>query len=171
MDYETLQDLYFHELKDLYSAEKQILRAMPKIAKHTSSASLRDGLEQHREETRIQMERLEQLFERHGKSSRGSKCKGMEGILEEAEDWMMEDAAPEVMDAGIIASMQRVEHYEIAGYGCARAFANQLGFSEDESLLNQTLHEEAETDKKLTHIAERINPTAKMPAEAQQQHG
>lgn len=168
MDYETLQDLYFYELKDLYSAEKQILRVLPKIAKHASSASLRDSLEQHREETRIQMERLEQLFERHGKSSRGAKCKGTEGILEEAEDWMMEDAAPDVMDAGIISMMQRVEHYEIAGYGCARTFAGQLGFQEDESLLNLTLHEESEEDKKLTHIAERINKAAQMLVQTHQ---
>lgn len=166
MDYETLQDLYFYELKDLYSAEKQILRALPKVAKHTTSASLRDGIEQHREETRIQMERLEQLFERHGKSSRGSKCKGIEGIIEEGEDWIMEDATPEVRDAGIISMLQRVEHYEIAGYGCARTYAANLGFQEDESLLNQTLQEESETDKKLTHLAERINKAAQTPVHA-----
>ena len=148
--------------------EKQILRAMPKIAKHVSSAALRDGLEQHREETRIQLERLEQLFERHGKSTRGAKCKGTEGILEETEDWLMEEAQPEVMDSGIIAMMQRVEHYEMAGYGCVRTYANLLGLQEDESLLNLTLHEEAEADKKLTHIAERINKAAKMPAHAHQ---
>jgi len=169
MDYETLQDLYFYELKDLYSAEKQILRSLPKVAKHASSAALHDALEQHLEETRVQEERLEQIFERHGKSTRGAKCKGTEGILEEAEDWLMEEAQPEVMDAGIIAMMQRVEHYEIAGYGVARSFANQLGLREDESLLNLTLHEEAEADKKLTHLSERINQAAKMPAHAHQQ--
>jgi len=168
MDYETLNDLYFHELKDLYSAEKQILRAMPRIAKHVSSASLRDHLEQHREETRVQLERLEQLFERHGKSTRSAKCKGTEGILEEAEDWIMEEAQPEVMDCGIIAMMQRVEHYEIAGYGCARTYANLLGLQDDEAQLNLTLHEEAESDKKLTNIAERINIAAKMPEHAHQ---
>ena len=168
MDYETLNDLYFHELKDLYSAEKQILRALPKVIKHVSSAALRDGLEQHREETRVQLERLEQLFERHGKSTRGAKCKGTEGILEEAEDWTMEEAQPEVMDAGIISMMQRVEHYEMAGYGCARTYANLLGLKEDESLLNLTLHEESEADKKLTKAAERINEGAKMPEHAHQ---
>lgn len=171
MDFETLQDLYFHQLKDLYSAEKQILRALPKVAKHASSASLCDGIEQHREETRVQMERLEQIFERHGKSSRGAKCKGIEGILEEMEDWIMEDAAPEVMDAGIIAMAQRVEHYEIAGYGCARAFAEQLGFEEDQSILNQTLHEEGEMDKKLTNTSERINAGAQNPAQAKEKAG
>ena len=168
MDYETLQDLYFHELKDLYSAEKQILRSLPRVVKHASSPALRDGLEQHREETRVQMERLEQIYERHGQSTRGAKCKGTEGILEEAEDWIMEEAQPEVMDAGIISMMQRVEHYEIAGYGTARAYASQLGLHEDEQLLNATLHEEGETDKKLTHIAERINSEAKAPVHAHQ---
>ena len=168
MDYETLQDLYFHELKDLYSAEKQILRSLPKVAKHASSPALRDALEQHREETRVQMERLDQIFERHGKSTRGAKCKGTEGILEETEDWLMEEAQREVMDAGIIAMAQRVEHYEIAGYGAARTFAGILGLREDEELLNQSLHEEAEADKKLTQIAERINEAAKMPEHAHQ---
>lgn len=168
MDYESLQDLYFHQLKDLYSAEKQILRALPKVAKHASSASLRDGIEQHREETGKQVERLDQIFERHGKSPRGAKCKGIEGILEEMEDWIMEDAGPEVMDAGIIAHAQSVEHYEIAGYGAVRTYAGLLGFEEDESLLNQTLHEEGETDKKLTHIADRINLAAHQAAQAHQ---
>jgi len=166
MDFETLQDLYFQQLKDLYSVEKQILRSFPKVAKHAGAASLADGVEQHQEETRVQVERLEQIFERHGKSSRGAKCKGMEGILEELDDWLMEDATPEVMDAGIIALAQRVEHYEIAAYGCARAFAEQLGYEEDQSLLNQTLHEEGEMDKKLTNTAERINVTALHPAHA-----
>ena len=170
MDYETLSDLYFHEIRDLYSAEKQILRAMPKITKHVSSAALRDSLEQHREETRVQLERLEQLFERHGKSTRGAKCKGTEGILEETEDWIMEEAQPEVMDAGIIAMLQRVEHYEIVGYGCARTYAGLLGLVEDESLLNFSLHEAAECDKKLTHIAERINQAAKMPEHTHAHH-
>ena len=168
MDYETLQDLYFHELKDLYSAEKQILRALPKVIKHCASSALRDGLEQHREETRVHMERLELVFERRSKSTRGSKCKGTEGILEETEDWLMEEAQPEVMDAGIIAMLQRVEHYEIAGYGCARTYANLLGLHDDEALLAQTLHEESEVNNKLTHVAERINSAAKMPAHAHQ---
>lgn len=163
MDYESLQDLYFHELKDLYSAEKQIVRSLPKVIKHVSSPALRDGLEQHLEETQIQVQRLENLFELHQKSTRGSKCKGTEGILEEAEDWLMEDAEPEVMDAGIIGVLQRVEHYEIAGYGTARAFAEQLGFREDVNLLTQTLQEEGEADKKLTLVAERLNKQALQP--------
>lgn len=168
MDYETLQDLYFFELKDLHSAEKQIIRNLPKIIKHASAPALREGLEKHLEETRMQLERLDHIFERHGKSTRGAKCKGTEGILEEAEDWIMEDAQPEVLDAGIISMMQRMEHYEIAGYGSARTYANLLGLKEDETLLNQTLHEEAEADTKLTHLSERINAQAKKPAHAHQ---
>jgi ferritin-like metal-binding protein YciE len=166
MDYETLGDLYFHELKDLYSVEKQTLRGLPKVIKATSSPALRDSLEQHLEETNIQLQRLENLFELHQKSTRGSKCKGTEGILEETEDWLMEEAQPDVMDAGIIAMAQRLEHYEIAGYGCARTYAAQLGFKEDEALLNQSLQEEAECDKKLTLLAERINQQANLPAHA-----
>jgi ferritin-like metal-binding protein YciE len=169
MDYETLQDLYFHELKDLYSAEKQIIRSMPKVVKHVSSPALRDCLEQHLEETNVQLQRLENLFDLHQKTTRGSKCKGTEGVLEEAEDWLMEEAQPDVMDAGIISMMQRVEHYEIAGYGCARTYAHLLGFKEDESLLQQTLEEESEADKKLTLIAERINKQAAAPEHAQAQ--
>jgi len=161
MDYESLQDLYLHELKDLYSAEKQIFRALPKMIKHASSPQLKAALEDHREKTRVHAERLEKIFEQHGKSTRGAKCKGIEGILEEGDDWMSEDAHPEVMDAGIISSAQRVEHYEIAAYGCARTYANLLGNREDENLLNQTIHEEGEADKKLTTIAERINVKAR----------
>ena len=141
---------------------------MPKVIKHVSSPALRDSLEKHREETRVQQERLEQIFERHGKPTRGAKCKGTEGILEETEDWIMEEAQPEVLDAGIIAMMQRVEHYEIAGYGCACAYARQLGIKEDEALLDMTLHEESEADKKLTQVAERINREAEMPVHAHQ---
>ncbi len=166
MDYETLQDLYLHELKDLYSAEKQILRALPKMAKHSTSPELRQALEKHLQETRGHAERIEQIFERMGKSTRGSKCKGIEGIIEEGEDWLDEDAQTDVMDAGIIAAVQRVEHYEIAAYGCARTFAGLLGFRQDETLLDQTIHEEAEADKKLTTIAEKINVQAKEHAVA-----
>ena len=161
MDYETLQDLYLHELKDLYSAEKQILRALPKMAKHAASPELRQAFEKHLQESRIHAERLEQIFERHGKATRGAKCKGIEGIIEENEGWLDENAQADVMDAGIISGAQRVEHYEIAGYGCARTYANLLGHRQDEELLAQTLHEEAETDKKLTSLAEKINVQAR----------
>ena len=160
MDYESLQDLYVRELKDLHSAEKQILRAMPKMIKHTSSPQLRETLEAHREETRMQCERLEQIFERLGKAARGAKCRGMEGILEEADEWMTESADPALMDAGLISHLQRIEHYEIAGYGCARTYAGLLGHKEDEQMLSQTLDEEGNADKKLTTVAEQINAQA-----------
>ncbi len=132
MDYETLQDLYLHELKDLYSAEKQIIRALPKMAKHATSPELRQAFEKHLQESRVHAERLEQIFERHGKATRGAKCKGIEGIIEEGENWLDEDAQADVMDAGIISAAQRVEHYEMAGYRCPRTYANQRGHSQDE---------------------------------------
>jgi len=166
MDYETLQDLYLHELKDLYSAEKQILRALPKMAKHARSPELKRAFEKHLEQSRVHAERLEEIFERVGKSTRGAKCKGIEGIIEEGEDWMDEDAQPDVMDAGIISAAQRVEHYEIAGYGCAKTFAKLLGFRQDVDLLDQTLKEENETDKTLTSVAEKINVQAKEHAQS-----
>jgi len=161
MDYESLQDLYVRELKDLHSAEKQILRVLPKMIKHTSAPQLREALEHHREETKMQCERVEQILERLGKTTRGIKCRGMEGILEEAEDWLAEDANSAVMDAGLISMLQRVEHYEIAGYGSARTFATLLGHKEDEQLLSQTLDEEGGADKKLTAVAEQINSEAR----------
>ena len=161
MDYESLQDLFVRELKDLYSAEKQIIRALPKAIKHATNTELVHALEHHREETRVQAERLEQIFERLGKTSRGSKCKGMEGILEESEDWLEQEATPEITDAGLIGQIQRVEHYEIAGYGTARAFANALGDLESEKLLDLTLQEESETDRKLTAIADKVNAQAR----------
>ena len=166
MDYESLQDLYLHELKDLYSVEKQIYRALPKVIKHASSKELKEALEFHKEQTHRQTERLDQIFERLGKSTRGSRCKAMDGIIEETEDWMDQEAAPEVMDAGLICQMQRIEHYEIAAYGCARTFANLLGEKQDEKLLDETLKEEGETDKKLTTLSEKINVEANKPEHA-----
>jgi ferritin-like metal-binding protein YciE len=168
MDYQSLQDLYVHELKDLHSAEKQILRSLPKMAKHAASPQLRELLEQHREETRMQAERVEQILERLGKSGRGVKCKGVEGIIEEAEDWIAEEAEDAVKDAGLIGELQRMEHYEIAGYGTARAFAAVLGFQQDVDLLAQTLEEEARADRKLTEIAEGINMQARQLESASQ---
>ena len=156
MDYESLQDLYMHDLRDLHNAEKQILRAMPKMIKHTSSPQLRELMEHHRDETRNQIERLEQIFERMGKPTRGVKCRGIEGILEEAEDWISENGEPAVMDVGMISHLQRVEHYEIAGYGTVRTFAQLLGLQQDQEQLSATLEEEGNADKKLTSVAEKI---------------
>ncbi|HWL53686.1 MAG TPA: ferritin-like domain-containing protein [Chthoniobacteraceae bacterium] len=160
MDYESLESLYLRELKDLVSAEKQIIRALPKMIKCATAPKLRDGLEKHLNESKTQLERLEKIFARLGKSTRGAKCRGIEGIIEEGAEWMQEDANADVMDAGIIATAQRIEHYEIASYGCARTYAGLLQFREDEVLLDRTLQEEGNTDKKLTTLAEKINVKA-----------
>jgi len=150
----TLEDLFVKELKDLYSAEKQILKALPKMAKAASSEKLREGFEEHREQTEGHVERLEKIFESLGKPSRGVKCAAMEGILEEGKELLEEDADESVMDAALIAAAQRVEHYEIAAYGTVRTLARMLGNSEAEELLQQTLDEEKQTDEKLTELAE-----------------
>lgn len=150
----TLEDLFVKELKDLYSAEKQILKALPKMAKAASSEKLREGFEEHREQTEGHVERLEKIFESLGKPSRGVKCAAMEGILEEGKELLEEDADEAVLDAALIAAAQRVEHYEIAAYGTVRTLARMLGDSEAEELLQQTLDEEKQTDEKLTELAE-----------------
>ncbi len=153
MELNTLKDLYIHELKDLYSAEKQIIKALPKMAKAASNEQLSAGFKQHLEETKVQATRLEQLLESHGQTTRGPKCKGMEGVLAEGQEMIEEEADEEVRDAGLIAAAQRVEHYEIAGYGCARTYAQMLGDKQGVKLLQTTLDEEGATDKKLTELA------------------
>ena len=160
MEMDSLRKLYVDELKDLYSAEKQILQALPKMAKKATNEQLRKGFEMHLEETRMQVERLDRIFELLGKSPRGKKCKGMEGLLEEGKEMMQEDMDPEVMDAALIAAAQRVEHYEIAGYGTVRTYAQLLGENQHVKLLQQTLDEEGNTDKKLTQLAGSINVEA-----------
>ena len=160
MEMDSLRKLYVDELKDLYSAEKQILQALPRMAKKAKNEQLKKGFEMHLEETRMQVERLDQIFELLGKSPRGKKCKGMEGLLEEGKEMMQEDMDPEVMDAALIASAQKVEHYEIAGYGTVRTYAQLLGENQHVKLLQQTLDEEGNTDKKLTQLAEAINVEA-----------
>jgi ferritin-like metal-binding protein YciE len=154
MEMDSLRKLYVDELKDLYSAEKQILQALPRMAKKTKNEQLKKAFETHVEETRGQVERLDRIFELLGKSSRGKKCKGMEGLLEEGKEMMQEDMEPEVMDAALIASAQKVEHYEIAGYGTVRTYAQLLGEDQHVKLLQQTLDEEGKTDKLLTQLAE-----------------
>src|SRR4051812_38050698 len=153
MELKNLQDLYIHELKDLYSAEKQIIKALPKMVKAASNRQLAAAFQKHLGQTQRQAERLEKLLERHGESTLGPKCAGMEGVLKEGDEMIGEDAAPEVRDAGLIAAAQRVEHYEIAGYGCARTYAEELGDKAGAKLLDSTLKEEADTDKKLTKLA------------------
>ena len=161
MQLKTLEDLFIHELKDLYNAENQITKALPKMAKAASSPELKSAFEEHLEQTRGQIARLDQVFEKLGRASGGVVCKAMKGLVEEGEEMVSEEADPDVKDAGLIAAAQRVEHYEMAGYGTARTFAQQLGHTEIANLLQQTLDEEGETDKKLTKLAEsRINKAA-----------
>jgi ferritin-like metal-binding protein YciE len=150
----SLEDLFVDQLKDLYSAENQILKALPKMAKTASATELQEAFQEHLEQTHGHVERLERIFERLDVSPRGKKCKAVEGLIEEGKELMREDADPNVLDAALIAAAQRVEHYEIAGYGCARTFAHLLEDEESARLLQATLDEEGETDKKLTHLAE-----------------
>jgi ferritin-like metal-binding protein YciE len=152
----SLHDLYVQELKDLYSAENQILKALPKMARAASSEELQQAFEEHLEQTERQVERLEQIFEKLDVRPRGKKCKGMEGLIEEGKEQMSEEAEEAVMDAALIAAAQKVEHYEIASYGCARTYAQQLGDEWAAELLQETLDEESETDKKLTELAVNI---------------
>jgi len=161
MKLDSLKKLYVEELRDLYSAEKQIVKALPKMAKAASAPELRRAFEGHLQETEKQVERLETIFENLGATSRGKTCKGMEGLLEEGEELLKEKAEPEILDAALIAAAQRVEHYEMAGYGTVRTYARLLNETEAVGLLQETLDEEGETDKKLTQLAESlINPEA-----------
>src|SRR5579863_6021601 len=153
MKLESLYDLYLSELKDLYSAEDQILQALPKVIERTESVELRHALESHLEETRTHVSRLERVFEMHGVEAKKLKCKGMQGILEEGEELTDRDAPPAVRDAAIIAACQRVEHYEMAGYGTVRTFAAQLGLDRAATVLQETLVEESAADETLTRIA------------------
>jgi ferritin-like metal-binding protein YciE len=162
MELETLKDLYIHELKDLYSAEKQIMKALPKMVKAATNKQLALGFQEHLEQTKEHVARLEKILTSHDESTRGPKCKGMEGLIKEGDEMIEEDAEDEVRDAGLIAAAQRVEHYEIAGYGCARTYAELLGDPDGAELLQTTLNEESDTDKKLTNLAKSmINIRAK----------
>lgn len=156
MELETLRDLYVHELKDLYSAEKQIIKALPKMKKAARNRQLAAAFNQHLEQTKRQAKRLEDVLAGQNESTRGPKCEGMEGLLKEGDAMIGEDAAEEVRDAGLIAAAQRVEHYEIAGYGCARTYAEMLGDKKGAKLLDTTLREEGEMDKKLTKLARSV---------------
>jgi ferritin-like metal-binding protein YciE len=150
----TLEDLFMDLLKDLYSAEKQLVKALPKMAKAAQASDLRQAFQEHLAETEGQVERLDQIFTDLEGSPRGKKCVGMEGLIEEGNEIMQENAEPDVMDAGLIAAAQKVEHYEIASYGTARTWAQQLGHDRAARLLQETLDEEGEANKKLTQIAE-----------------
>jgi len=157
----SLRELLVEELKDLYDAEHQLIKALPKMAEAASSEDLRAAIEEHLEKTEQQAERLKQVFSQLDESPKAQKCKGMEGLIKEGTDIIKEDDMdPEVKDAAIISAAQRVEHYEIAGYGCVRTWANLLGENEVASLLEQTLEEEKGADQTLTQIAEEINVEA-----------
>jgi ferritin-like metal-binding protein YciE len=153
---ESLQDIYVEQLKDLYSAEQQLLKALPKMAKGASNKTLASAFEEHEVQTRVHVERLEKIFTQMGEKPGGHKCKGMEGLIAEGQEVLDEHDQSTARDAAMIAAAQRVEHYEIAGYGTVRTMANMLGLGDHAMLLQRTLDEEGETDKKLTSLAETV---------------
>jgi ferritin-like metal-binding protein YciE len=158
MKLESLHKLWIHELKDLYSAENQILEALPKMVAAASHAELQTALDEHLKETRNHVARLEKIFKGLDFEPTGQRCKGMEGLLEEGKGMLTAEAEPMVRDAGIISSCQRVEHYEICGYGTAAAYAEILGEHDAAKLLQETLDEESGADTRLTRLArKRIN--------------
>jgi ferritin-like metal-binding protein YciE len=161
MKLNTLEELYISELRDLYSAENQLLKALPKMAKGASSPELKDAFEKHLEQTKGHVERLEQIFHQLDETPKGKTCRGMKGLVEEGSEILKEDGENSVLDAGIIVAAQKVEHYEIASYGSVRTFANLLGKDEDARLLQSTLDEESETNEILNRLAESgVNPEA-----------
>ena len=160
MEHQALKELYIDELKDIYNAENQLVKALPKMAKTANSEELRSGFEEHLEQTRGHVQRLEQIFKELGEKPSGKKCKGMEGLVAEGQEIMGEDFEDDVMDAALISAAQRVEHYEIAAYGTVRTYAELLGEDTAAQLLEQTLEEEKETDQKLTDMAGEINVKA-----------
>ncbi|GAC1657032.1 MAG: hypothetical protein NVS4B3_23250 [Gemmatimonadaceae bacterium] len=167
MELETLKDLYIDELKDLYSAETQLVKALPRMAKAATHPELKKAFETHLRQTEQQVKRLEQICEELDVSPRGKKCVGMEGLIEEAKELLQEKPEPDVLDAGLISKAQHVEHYEMAGYGTVRTYAQQLGEERQAALLQKTLDEEGEADKLLTQIAERsVNAAAEKGAES-----
>ncbi len=160
MQKDSLRELYIDELRDLYSAETQLVKALPKMAKGAANDQLRNGFEEHLRQTSEHVSRLEQIFEQLGEKASGKKCLGMEGLVKEGAETLKEEYGDDVKDAAIIGAAQRVEHYEMAGYGTVRAFAELLGENEHVSLLEQTLEEEKQADQKLTDLAEEINQQA-----------
>ena len=161
MELETLHDLYVEGLKDLYSAENQILKAMPRMIKASSHKELKNAFKMHERQTREHVRRLERICKALDVSPRGKKCEGMEGLIKEAKGLIQERPDADVLDAGLIAAAQHVEHYEMAGYGTMRTYARELGYRDQSQLLQTTLNEEGDTDKKLTRIAVlRINIAA-----------
>ena len=161
MKLDTLQKLYTNELRDLYNAEGQLLKASPKMAKAASSEELKNAFEKHLEQTKSHVERLEQVFEELDENPKGKTCRAMKGLVEEGSEILQQDGEESVLDAGIIVAAQKVEHYEIAGYGSVRTFAHLLGQNKAAELLQTTLDEESETNELLNKLAESIiNPEA-----------
>ena len=161
MKLKTLEELYISELRDLYSAENQLLKALPKMAKGASSPELKEAFETHLKQTKGHVERLEELFEQRDESPKGKTCHAMKGLIEEGSEILKEQGENSVLDAGMIVAAQKVEHYEIASYGSVRTFANLLGKPEEAKLLQATLDEESETNEILNRLAETIvNPEA-----------
>jgi ferritin-like metal-binding protein YciE len=160
MQENQLKEIYVEELKDLYSAENQLVKALPKMAKAATSEDLRAGFEEHLEQTKGHVQRLEDIFKTLGESAKGKTCKGMQGLITEGSEMIEEEDEGEGLDVGLISAAQRVEHYEIAGYGSVAAYADLLGEEEAASLLRLTLQEEKETDQKLTELAREVNVKA-----------
>jgi len=156
MKIESLRDLYVEQLHDLYSAETQLVEALPKMAKAASHPQLQNAFQEHLTQTKTHVQRIEQIFQKLGAKPKDQTCKGMEGLIKEGSEMIKMRGEPAAIDAGLIAAAQRVEHYEIAGYGCVHTYAQQLGEQQDARLLQQTLDEEGQTDKKLTQLAEQL---------------
>ena len=154
MKMETLQDVYVEELRDLYDAENQLLKALPRMAKAATSPELKSAFEDHLEQTQEHVNRLDQVFEKIGAKPKGKRCEAMKGLIAEAKNLMSERIEHDALDVGLIVAAQKVEHYEIAGYGSVRTFAELLGQDEASGLLQETLEEEKETDERLTDLAE-----------------
>lgn len=166
----TLEDLFKEQLKDLYYAEKHLTKALPKMSKKASSEELKTAIDEHLKETENQVKRLEKVFKSIGMEPKTKKCPAMDGLIEEGKEMMQEEAEPSVMDAGLIAAAQKVEHYEIASYGCLKTYANMLGYEEAAELLEETLDEEKNADSKLSEIAESfVNEQAVAGEEAEEE--
>src|SRR5215475_10147768 len=166
MNLETLKELYVNELRDLYNAENQLIKALPKMAKAASSDELKEAFEKHLEQTKGQVQRLEEVFEEIDEKPKGKTCRAMKGLIEEGSELLKANGDDSVLDAGIIVAAQKVEHYEIAGYGAVRTFAHLLGQNQAAELLQTTLDEESETNQILNKLAESVvNPEALMETE------
>ena len=168
MSLDSLHDLFVEELRDIHSAERQLTKALPRMAKAAQSPQLRQAFERHLKETEGQIERLDRIFKELDARATGKRCKGMEGLLEEGKEMMEEEGDASVIDAGLISAAQRVEHYEIAAYGCVRNYADMLGYKNAARLLQQNLDEEEAADKKLTELAEGGVNSAAMAAAGSQ---